>query len=135
MTLGAILPQQLKCSMPSCVSLDLSSSIFPLTEDLKTLPSLLSISPLPLTSLGLASFLPIVTLSSSVCTMLLDYSIVVIVAKMTNFLIVLLQIFISIFLKSLIFFFSPPSEFCAIAFFRLKQLLVSALQGGRVLLV
>ena len=40
--------------------------------------------------------------------MLLDYSIVVIVAKMTNFLIVLLQIFISIFLKSLIFFFFSP---------------------------
>lgn len=52
-TLGAILPRQLKCSMLSCVSLHVSSSTFPLTENLSI--SIICLPP-ALIPLGLASF-------------------------------------------------------------------------------
>lgn len=122
-TLGAILPQLLKCSMPSCVSLDLSSSIFPLMENL-----VMSVICLPLVP-SLALYLKAWPLFSwcyfgSICRDFYGYSIMVIVAEMTDFWIVL-QVFISIFLK--IFFFSQVNFVqlsLLTAVFRLNQLLV-----------
>lgn len=67
-------------------------------------------------------FFPRITLSRSICTVFDDYSSLVIVAEMTNFLIVLLQAFINIFLKNLFF---PQVSFVLlsllIAVFRLNQ--------------
>lgn len=97
-TLGAILPQQLKCFMPSHVSLDLTSAIFPLTENLAIsviCPSVLSVPhpfisrPSPLSS--------DVTFLEAFAESFMIIPVCSIVAEMTNTWIVLLQVFINIF--------------------------------------
>lgn len=121
--------QLLKCSMLSCVSLDISSSIFPLTENLA-----MCSPPPPLPCISRPSLFFFWCYFGSICTVFYDYFILVIVAEMTNFWIVL-QVFINIVR---FFFFFFPTEFCAIVSLNCclqVKSFVSTLQGGNVLFV
>lgn len=97
-TLGGPLPQQLKCSMPSRASLDLTSAIFPLTENLAVsiiCPYVLSV-PHPYTSRP-SPLSPDLTFLEAFAESFMIIPVCSIVAEMTNTWIVLLQILINIF--------------------------------------
>lgn len=131
-TLSAILPQQLKCFMPSYVSLNLTSGIFPLTENLAVsliCPCVLSV-PHPCISRS-SPLSPGVAFLEAFAESFMIIPVCYTVAEMTNTWTVL-QVFINIFKG----FFSQVSFVLLsllIAVFRLNQLLVSALKRGKEL--